>query len=72
MGVRTQSRGGWIRCRWRPSRRRERTRSALTAMGSRANLGVLNDVALLRELADTPSQVEETDLEEGNAPISIP
>jgi len=36
-----------------------------------ANLGVLDDVALLRELADAPSQVEETDLEEGNAPISI-
>jgi len=38
-----------------------------------ANLGVLDDVALLREPADAPSQVEETDLEEpeGNAPISI-
>jgi len=36
-----------------------------------ANLGLLEDVALLRVLADTPSQVEETDLEEGNAPISI-
>jgi len=36
-----------------------------------ANLGVLDDVHLLREPADAPSQVEETDLEEGNAPISI-
>jgi len=36
-----------------------------------ANLGVLDDVALLREPADAPSQVEETDLEGGNAPISI-
>jgi len=36
-----------------------------------ANLGVLDDVALLREPSDTPSQIEETDLEEGNAPISI-
>jgi len=38
---------------------------------NRANLEVLDDVALLRELADAPSQVEETDLEEGNPPISI-
>jgi len=36
-----------------------------------ANPGVLDDVALLQEQVDTPSQVEETDLEEGNAPISI-
>ena len=36
-----------------------------------ANLGVLDDVALLRESADAPSQFEETDLEEGNASISI-
>ena len=36
-----------------------------------ANLGVLDDVALMREPADVTSQVEETDLEEGNAPISI-
>jgi len=36
-----------------------------------ANLGLLDDVALLGELADALSQVEETDLEEGNAPISI-
>ena len=36
------------------------------------NLGVLDDVALLGVPADAPSQVEETDLEEGNAPISIP
>ena len=35
------------------------------------NLGVLDDVALLPELADAPSQVEETALEKGNAPISI-
>jgi len=37
-----------------------------------ANLGVLDDVALLREPVDAPSQVEETDLDQGNAPISIP
>ena len=36
------------------------------------NLGVLDDVALLPEPADAPAHVEETDLEEGNAPISIP
>jgi len=36
-----------------------------------ANLGVLEDVALLPESADPPSQVEETDLQGGNAPISI-
>jgi len=36
-----------------------------------ADLGVLDDVALLREPADAPSQVEETGLEEGNAHISI-
>jgi len=35
------------------------------------NVGVLDDVALLREQADVPSQVEQTDLEETNAPISI-
>jgi len=35
------------------------------------NLGVLDDVTLLLELVDAQSQVEETDLEEGNAPISI-
>ena len=34
-------------------------------------LGVLDDVTLLRELADAPSQVEDTDLEEGNPAISI-
>ena len=38
----------------------------------RANMGVIDNVALLREPADAPSQVEETDLEEGNAPIHIP
>ena len=37
-----------------------------------ANLEVLDDVALLREPAEAPSEVEKTDLEEGNAPISIP
>jgi len=36
-----------------------------------ANLGVFDDVALSREPADALSQVEKTDLEEGNAPISI-
>ena len=36
-----------------------------------ANLGLLDDVALLREPADPPSQVEETNLEQGNAPISM-
>jgi len=36
-----------------------------------ANLGVLDDVALLQQPADAPSQVEETDLEEGNALINI-
>ena len=35
-----------------------------------ANLGVLEDVALLREPVDA-SQVEETDLAKGNASISI-
>jgi len=36
-----------------------------------ANLRVLDNVALLGEQADASSQVEETALEEGNAPISI-
>jgi len=36
-----------------------------------ANLGVSDDVALLREAADAASQVEETPLEEVIAPISI-
>ena len=36
-----------------------------------ANLGVLDDVALLREPGDALSKVEETDLEEWNASISI-
>jgi len=36
-----------------------------------ANLGVLDNIALLREPVDAPSPVEETNLEEGNAPISI-
>ena len=35
-------------------------------------MGVLDDVAQLREPADVRSQVEESDLEEGNAPISLP
>jgi len=35
------------------------------------NLGLLDDVALLQEPPDVPSQVEETDLEERNVPISI-
>jgi len=35
------------------------------------NLGVLDDVALLLEPPDTPSPVEATDLEKGNAHISI-
>jgi len=36
-----------------------------------ANLRVLDDIALLQEPADMPSQVEETDLTEGNPRISI-
>ena len=36
-----------------------------------AYLWLLDDVALLRVLADGPLHVEETDLVEGNAPISI-
>jgi len=36
-----------------------------------ANLGALDDEALLREPVDALSQVEETNLEERNAPISI-
>ena len=36
-----------------------------------ANLGVLHDVARLRDLAEAPSQFEETNQEEGNASISI-
>jgi len=51
----TDSGHGWRRLQWDQG----------------ANMGVLDDVALLREPADVPSQVEETDLEEGNAPISI-
>jgi len=36
-----------------------------------ANMVVLDDVARLPEPVDMLSQVEETDQEEGNAPISI-
>jgi len=36
-----------------------------------ANLGVFYNVALLREPADGPSQVEEADLVKGNAPINV-